>query len=64
MAENGKTTKEWTKSPHFWAIVAGIVILANGVIQLIGENVPLGVASLIVGAAAIIFGYLKLDKNS
>ena len=64
MAENGNATKEWTTSPYFWAIVAGIVILANGVIQLTGENVPLGVASLVVGGAAIVFGYLKLGKKS
>ncbi len=64
MAENGDGNQDRFKSPYTWAMVAGVVILVNGVIQVSGGNLGLGVASLVVGAGAIVFGYLKPGRKS
>ena len=64
MAENGDAKQERLRSPHTWAMVAGVVLIINGVIQLTGGNMPLGIGSLVLGAAAFVVGYLKLGKKS
>lgn len=45
---------------HFiWAIIAGVVIMINGVIQTMGNNTVLAVACILIGAGAIAFGIIK-----
>lgn len=63
MDGSGEAKKDLFKTPYFWAIVAGVVIVLNGIIQLFTGNMPLGIASLVVGGAAIVFGIVKPGKK-
>lgn len=44
---------------YIWAIIAGVVIMINGVIQAVGGNTALAVASILIGGAAIAVGVMK-----
>lgn len=48
------------QSNHYiWAVIAGVVIMINGIIQTMGGNMALAVASILIGAGAIVFGIIK-----
>ena len=69
MAENGESgngepREERRKPAHTWAMIAGIVFVVYGVVQSTGGNTPLGFASLVLGAAATVFGYLRLGRKT
>ena len=44
---------------YIWAIIAGVVIMINGVIQAVGSNTALAVASILIAAGAIAVGVIK-----
>ena len=64
MAQNEDRPKGPGKGTFIAALVAGIVLVINGVIQLTDGNMPLGVGSLVLGAAVAAFSIFKLTRKS
>lgn len=64
MAQNEDQPKGPAKSTYIMASVAGVVIVIFGVVQLTDGNMPLGIAGLVVGAAAIAVGIFKPARKS
>ena len=47
------------KSHFTWMAIAGVMVAANGVIQLLAGNVTLGVSSLVVGLLCVVLGLIR-----
>ena len=65
MAEDGDQ-KEVGKNKMLYiaALVAGIMLVLNGALQLADGKMPLGIASVVMGAAAIAYGIIKPVRKS
>ena len=65
MAEDGDQ-KEGGKNKMLYiaALVAGIMLVLNGALQLTDGKLPLGLASVAMGVAAIAYGIIKPVRKS